>query len=128
MSFLTKEGLLGRQSNFIIKKVELKDGHVFVREMSGYARNIFETSLIKMDTISGKVDASGMAHMDMANMKSKYAVMVLCDEKGNLLFTIEEATELGKSLSASELDTIVEVADSINNVFSQKNKDGVVKN
>ena len=64
----------------------------------------------------------------MENMKAKYATMVLCDEKGELQFTIEEAEELGNSLSASELDKIVDVADKINKVFTQKNKDGVVKN
>lgn len=127
MSFLSKEGLLGRQNNFIIKKVELKDGFVFVREMSGLTRNIFEASLIKMDSLDN-VDETGIAHMDMANMKSKYAAMCLCDEKGNLLFKLEEANQLGESLSASELDLIVNAADELNNVFSQKRKDSVVKN
>lgn len=128
MTFLTKEGLRARKNNFIIEKIELTGGFVFVREMSGTAKNKFESSLIKMEDSNATSVESTVVHMDMENMKAKYATMVLCDEKGELQFTIEEAEELGNSLSASELDKIVDVADKINKVFTQKNKDGVVKN
>lgn len=128
MKFLTKEDLLNREVK-VSKVVFENDEFVYVKEMSGRDRSILEMSMIKfkegenLASVTSEKDIT----MDTTNLKSKYACMCLCDEKGNLLFTIDDADKFGSAISSTELDLIVDEADKLN-AFMNKGKEDLVKN
>lgn len=128
MKFVTREALLSREAK--ISKVMLNEEEfVFVREMSGVDRSILESSMMKfkhggdLSSITSEEDII----MDPFNLKAKYACMCLCDEQGNLLFSIDDAEQFGKAITAHELDIIIEEADKLN-FFMKKAKEETVKN
>ena len=128
MAFLTREALLSRVAK--IAKVELNDNEfVFVKEMSGLDRSALENSMMKFKRgtdISSALSEDDIT-MDTTNLKAKYACVCLCDEKGELLFTIDDAEQFGRAISAFDLDRIIEEADKLN-FFMVKAKDEAVKN
>lgn len=91
---LTKEQIQ-KVDDSKIARVDVPEwgGHVFVKTISGFARDQYEQSLIKMKR--GRADA------DLTNQRAKFVVMVACNEEGNLLFNPNDADWLGnKSASA----------------------------
>lgn len=128
MKFLSKEDLLNREVK-TSKVVFDNDEFVYVKEMSGRDRSILEMSMMKLK--DGK-DLSSITSekdivMDTTNLKAKYACMCLCDEKGNLLFTIDDADKFGAAISSKDLDLIVDEADKLN-FFMTKERENLVKN
>ncbi len=71
---------------------------VYVRPMSGTERDSFEGEMI---------GRAGPARM--ANLRGRMAVRVVCNEKGERLFTDDQAEALGAK-SAAALDRIFDVA------------------
>lgn len=69
--------------------------------MSARERDLFEVSIV------------GNKAKDLLNIRARLAVLTLCDEQGNLIFTPEDATELGKK-SAKALDTVLPVIKRLN--------------
>lgn len=128
MKFLSKEDLLNREVK-VSKVVFENDEYVYVKEMSGRDRSVLEMNMMKFK--NGKDLASITSEndivMDTTNLKAKYACMCLCDEKGNLLFTIDDADKFGSAISSTELDIIVDEADKLN-AFMTKEKEKIVKN
>jgi len=124
MAFLGKEKLLV-QAELEIKQVMFKNGDwVYVREMTGKERNNFENSIMRQEK-----DANGVFQMvqKLDNFRSKLAVCTLCDEEGNLLFTMLDVERLSEAISATMLEEIVKVAQSMNAIVPEVKED-IVKN
>jgi len=124
MAFLGKEKLL-TQAELEIKQVTFKNGDwVFVREMTGKERNAFENSIMKQEK-----DNNGVLQLvqKLDNFRSKLAVCTLCDEEGTLLFTMLDVERLSAAISATMLEEIVKVAQSMNAIVPEV-KEEIVKN
>jgi hypothetical protein len=77
---LTREEIFAAKDTKI-EAVEIPEwgGTVYVRSMSGRSRDRFDAS--QFDPATGKA----IARTD--DFRARYAVLVVCDEAGNLLFT-----------------------------------------
>lgn len=128
MKFLSKEDLLNREVK-VSKVVFENDEYVYVKEMSGRDRSVLEMSMMKFKNGNdlASITSENDIVMDTTNLKAKYACMCLCDEKGNLLFTIDDADKFGSAISSTELDIIVDEADKLN-AFMTREKEKIVKN
>lgn len=108
-----------------IEKVDLGNGDfVYVSQMMGHDRDVFEQSLIRY-----KKDSEGKQTWEQAlgNFRAKLAVVTICDEKGNLLLKPDDYQIFGKSISAVKLEKIVEVAQRLNKI-TEEDKEALVKN
>jgi hypothetical protein len=123
--FLNREALLAKPK-LAIEKVEISNGYVFVREMTGFEKDQWEQSLMKTAP-NGNMQGQPKVNYDLSNFRAKIAVSTLCDEEGNLLFSMNDIILLNKSLKASDLEKIVEKAQAINGV-SEKDKQEMLKN
>lgn len=123
--FLNKEALLAKPK-LTIEKVEISEGYVFVREMTGHEKDIWEQSMLKAAP-NGNPQAAPKVNYDLANFRAKLAVSTICDEEGNLLFTMSEVHLLNKALRASDLEKIVDTAQKLNAV-TDKDKEEILKN
>lgn len=124
--FLNKEALLAKPK-LAIKEVELSDGIVFVREMTGYEKDQWEQTLVKAAPNGNLQGGAPKMTYDLTSYRAKLAVATVCDEEGNLLFAMNEAVLLSKSLKASDLEKIANTAQEINAV-SEKDKEAMLKN
>lgn len=120
--FLTKDLLLQR-GNLHIEKVELSNGFVFVREMTGHEKDVWEQSMLKK--IRGLKGVEYETSLD--DFRAKLAVVTLCDELGNLIFEPKDYVALSKAIRASDIEKIVETAQRINAV-TEKDKEEILKN
>ena len=77
-------------------------GDVWVRTLTGTERDSFEQS---------KVQKKNKPNLN--NVRARFAVLTICDEKGERLFTDNDAEALGKK-SAAALDRVFEVAQRLN--------------
>jgi len=77
-------------------------GDVYVSTLTGTQRDAFEQSL------QGKKD-----RVDLENVRARFAVLTICDEKGTRLFTHADISKLGKK-SAAALDRVFAVAQRLN--------------
>lgn len=73
------------------EKVEIPEwgGHVFIRQMTAMERDNYEAGLTDQSTASM-----------MSNFRAKLVVRCCVDEKGERLFSDEDAPALGKKCSA----------------------------
>jgi len=124
-------GLLDRKTMLIrqklgIEKVDLgEDEFVYVRQMTGRERDIFEQSLVKeIRDGDGKIERY---ERSMEDFRAKLVVCVVCDENGDLLLKPEDYPLLSQSMSAKRLEKIVEAAQTINKI-SDDDKKALVKN
>jgi hypothetical protein len=122
---LTREALLQRNS-LIIEKVELFKGHVFVREMTGHEKDVWEQSLLKQKPNDDKTKQIEY-ETSLEDFRAKLAVVTVCDAEGNLLFQPEDAKTLNSVIKAKDIEKIVEVAQKLNAV-TEKDKDNILKN
>jgi len=125
MVFLTREALL-QKDDLKLEKVELSRGFVFVREMTGHEKDIWEQSMLKQKP-SGNKGKGTEYETTLEDFRAKLAVVTVCDESGNLLFKPEEARTLNKMMSASNMEKIVTVAQKLN-AISEQEKDEIIKN
>lgn len=123
--FLTRDILL-QKDDLQIEKVELTRGFVFVREMTGREKDIWEASLMK-EKPSGNKQQGVQYETSLEDFRAKLAVVTVCDEEGNLLFKPTDARALSTSMSASNIEKIVSVAQRLNAV-TQGDKDEMLKN
>lgn len=77
---------------------------VHLRVMSGAERDAFEAAT-QGDPKTGR--------KNLVNLRARFAVLVLCDEKGNRVFQDADAIALGKK-SAAALDRILDVGGKLN--------------
>lgn len=126
---LNREGLLKR-ANFEIEKVDLgtneqgEEIFVYVRQMSGYERDLFEQSLLKPIKDKGKLVGYDQS---MEHFRAKLAVQTICDEKGENILRPDDYVTLSKNITAKMLETIVNVAQRLNKI-TEEDKEALVKN
>ena len=124
-------GLLGRSD--LLKKEELKkekvvleettDSYVFVRQMTAHEKNNWEISQMKKTGVGKKATYD----VTLEDFRAKLAVNCICDDKGDLLFTVDDVSKLSKNMSAATLEKIVNVAQRLN-AITDEDKEEMVKN
>lgn len=124
-NFLTRELLL-QKDDLKIEKVELTRGFVYVREMTGHEKDIWEQSMLKQKA-SGNPNKPVEYETVLEDFRAKLVVVTVCDETGNLILEAKDAKLLNKMMSASNMEKIVEVAQRLN-AITQKDRDEIVKN
>lgn len=89
-----KEKVLGREDFLnlpkpVVKKAFIKtlEAYTFVKQMTAQEQDTYEESLYIMNT---KSDNTVEMIRQMAGLKAKYLVRVLCDENGKRFFKDEE--------------------------------------
>ena len=125
MGLLSREKLLTKEV-LKIEKVKLsKDEFVYVKEMTGHEREMFENSLMK----EIRDDEGKLVKMeqDRNDFRAKLAVMTLCDEQGGLLLKPEDYQALSESMSAAKLTKIADAATSLSKI-SEEDKEELIKN
>ena len=122
---MTREALLQRDE-LKIEKVELSRGYVYVREMTGHEKDIWEQSMLKQKP-SGDKNKPVEYETTLEDFRAKLAVVSVCDAEGNLLFEQKDVKLLNKMMSASNIEKIVEVAQRLNAV-TDKDKETILKN
>jgi hypothetical protein len=122
---LNREALLAKDTLEIVK-VELNETqHVFVRQMTGHERDVFEQSLVRKNRdTKGNVVGFDQATEDY---RAKIAVVTVCNEEGILLFKPNDYALLSKMMSAKKLEAIVKVAQRIN-AIAEEEKELLAKN
>lgn len=112
---LSRDVIFGVQ-DLKIEKVAVPEwgGDVCVRMMRGFERDAFETALMADDK------------KNTQNIRARLAVLTVCDETGQRLFTDADATALGEK-SAAALQRIFDAASRLN-VISQKDVEELEKN
>lgn len=123
--FLNREALLQRDE-LKIEKVQLTRGFVYVREMTGREKDIWEQSMLKQKP-SGNKNAPVEYETTLEDFRAKLVVVTACDEKGELLLKPQDAKELNKMMSASNVERIVETAQKLN-AITEKDKEEILKN
>jgi len=120
------KSLLLQKEKLEIVKVDLNDtDFVYVRQMTGHERDLFEQSLRK-ETKDDKGVTTGYA-MALEDFRAKLAVITICDEKGDLLLSPKDYFTLSSNMSAAKLEKIINVAQKIN-AITEEDKNALVKN
>lgn len=122
---LTRDALL-QKDDLKKEKVELTKGFVYVREMTAAEKNNFEMSMLKQ-VRTGNVKNPVSYETSLDNYRTKLAICTVCDEEGNLLFTMKDVSLLAQSISASNLEKIVDKASEIN-AITKEDREEILKN
>lgn len=125
MILLTREALL-QKDDLKVEKVELSKGYVFVREMTGHEKDVWEQSMLKQKP-SGNKNKGVEYETTLEDFRAKLAVVTVCDADGNLLFKPEDAKVLNKMMSATNMERIVTAAQKLN-AISEQEKEEILKN
>lgn len=104
MAFLNRKDILAAD-DIQIEEVEVPEweGTIYVRGMSGTARDRFDESIL-IDGPKGQPQKASMI-----DARAKLAAATICDSDGNLLFSPKDIKALGEKSSAP-LTRIFEVA------------------
>jgi ABC-type ATPase involved in cell division len=124
-NFLDRAKLLEKEVLQIVK-VDFDNGdYVYVRQMTGHERDVFEQSLLKKNRDNkGTVISYEQATEDF---RAKLAVVTVCDENGGMIFQPRDYVTLSMNMSAKRLETIVNKAQELNKI-SEEDKEELVKN
>jgi len=122
MGLLDKKMLLSKEELEVVKVDLGKGDFVYVRQMTGRERDKFEQSLIKENK-----NAEGGFEKALDDFRAKLAVVTVCDENGNLLLSISDASTLSQNMSARRLEAIVNKAQEMNKI-TEEDKENLVKN
>ena len=120
MSILTKDQIL-KSDDLTTKVVKVPEwgGDVIVTTMSGAGRDQYDSTIY----IAGD-DGKITTHLD--NGRAKLVAATVVDDKGNLLFNVDDVGALGKK-SVAALDRVYEVATRLN-FLSEKEVQELAKN
>jgi len=121
---LNREQLLAKEK-IEVKEVDLGNENViYVKQMTGKERDDFEQSVLRT-----KKDAKGKTEYEavVEDFRTKLIVKTACDEKGNLIFNVDDARTLSQNMSAKTIDKIVEASQELNGI-SEKDKEDLIKN
>jgi hypothetical protein len=124
-NLLGRDALLAKEELEIVK-VDFDNGDfVYVRQLTGHERDVFEQSLIKKQrdkkgTIIGYEQST-------EDYKAKIAVLSLCDAEGKVLLRPEDYIQLSRNMSAKRLEAIASKAQEINKIL-EADKEEVIKN
>lgn len=125
MKLLTRQDLLKKEAVEVLKVDLGNDEFVYVRQMSGRERDRFERSLLKTKkNAKGEIVGS---EDNLEDFRAKLVAYTVCDEKGNLLLTVEDIPVLSQNMGFTKLDKIVEKAQELNRI-SEKDKEELTKN
>ena len=115
MAILGRDDILG-SNDIKVHRLDVPEwnGTVCVRVLSGSERDAFEASL------------QGDKSRTLQNFRARFAALVLCDEKGEKLFSASDVEQLGKK-SGAALDRILEFGMQVNKV-SEKDVEEIVGN
>jgi hypothetical protein len=109
-----------------IEKVEFENGdYVYVRQMTGHERDMFEQSMLRKNK-DGKGNVLSVETV-MDDFRSKLAAITLCDEEGKSLLNANDYAILGNNMSAKRLEKIINTAQKLN-AITEEDKDAIVKN
>jgi len=122
MTLLNRESLL-KKEELQITKVDLGDNFVFVKEMTGRERELFERSFI----IEKKGSKGSDFEITHDYFRAKLAVITVCDKDGKLLLKSNDYIQLSTSMGASKLQKIADAAQKLNGI-SEEDKEDLVKN
>jgi hypothetical protein len=126
MGNLLNRDLLLSKEKLEVEKVEFENGDfVFVRQMTGHERDVFEQSLLKKNK-----DSKGMIvsyEQATEDFRAKLAVVTLCDENGDSILNPEDYPTLSCNMSAKRLETIINKAQKLN-AITEEDKENIVKN
>jgi hypothetical protein len=104
----TKESILAfRQKSGKIHEVQAFNGIVYFKEWTSGERDNFESSLVIGKGKSQRVSTN--------NIRAKMFVRSVCDKDGKLIFTDEEASDVGL-LPAAEVDKVYAAIQKVNSV------------
>jgi hypothetical protein len=124
-NLLSKENLLAKEKLEIVK-VEFDNGdYVYVRQMTGHERDVFEQSLLKKNR-----DSKGMIvsyEQATEDFRAKLAVVTLCDEAGGAILEPKDYPVLSRNMSAKRLEKIINTAQKLN-AITEEDKEAIVKN
>lgn len=122
---LDRNKLLARDT-FKIEKVELEnDDFVYVRQMSGHERDLFEKSIMKeVKDNTGRIISY---QQQLEDFRAKLVVNVICDETGKNLLKPEDYKLLSENMTATKLDKILAKAQELNKI-SESDKEAMIKN
>lgn len=123
-NLLNREALLKRDE-LKIEKIELGDGtHVFVRQMTGRERDLFERSLMReFKDKKGRVDYE----KNLDDFRAKLAVVTICDDNGEMVLKPQDYPLLSQNMSAMKLEKIINVAQKLNSI-TEEDKEELLKN
>jgi hypothetical protein len=109
-----------------IEKVEFDNGdYVYVRQMTGHERDMFEQSMLRKNR-DGKGNVTSVETI-MDDFRSKLAAITLCDEEGKSLLDAIDYKVLSNSMSAKRLEKIINVSQKLN-AITEEDKEEIVKN
>lgn len=123
--FLNREALL-QKADLKKEKVQLSGGYVYVREMTGYEKDVWEKSMVKEKPSGNKLKPVEY-EVDIEGFRAKLAVVTVCDADGNLIFKPTDVKTLNNVISASNLDRIIIVAQRLN-AITEDDKEEILKN
>lgn len=121
---LDRSALLTKQK-LEISKVDLGNEEiVYVRQMTGHERDVFEQSLIKeVKNEKGITEYK----QTLEDFRAKLAVCTLCNEEGVALLLPTDYQMLSSCMSAFRLEKIVNEAQKLNKI-SEEDKEALLKN
>ena len=98
-----------------VRRVKCQEwgGDVIIKTMSGTERDDFELTLAAERDDKGKKGKT-----NLTNVRARYVAATAVDDKGVLLFTQEQALELGKK-NAKALDRCFDVARDLNGMLKE---------
>lgn len=112
-----------KEGEEIIKEAVTEEEYVFVRQMTGHEKSIWELSQVQKSGLGKKATYD----VTLDDYRAKLAVVCVCDENGELLFKPEDYKLLSYNISASKLEKIVDVAQRLN-AISEEDREEIVKN
>jgi hypothetical protein len=124
-NLLNRLALLAKEK-LEVEKVEFENGdYVYVRQMTGHERDMFEESMLRKnkDTKGNVISMETV----LADFRAKLASIVLCDEEGKSLLDIKDYPVLSSNMSAKRLEAITNVAQRLN-AITEQDKEEIVKN
>jgi DNA-directed RNA polymerase alpha subunit len=124
-NLLDRNALLAKEKLQIVK-LEFEGGDfVYLREMTGHERDLFEQSMLKKNR-----DKNGTVigyEQSIEDFRAKLAVNTLCNEAGESLLKPEDYVLLSRNMGAKRLDLIATKAQELN-AITEKDKEELVKN
>ncbi|KKK73275.1 hypothetical protein LCGC14_2895450 [marine sediment metagenome] len=111
LPLLSREQILAQtEVRMVRENVPEWGGSVYVRIVSGAERDRFEAST---------QNQTGGGH-NLVNFRARFAAMVLCDDKGDALFTPADVEALGKlSSGGAALDRIFDAGRHLNRMTAE---------
>jgi len=130
MTLLSRNSLLAKEKIEIVEVDLGKDDKgepqsVFVRQMSGRERDVWERSFVKeIKDNRGTVIGHDQAFEDF---RAKLAVVTVCNSEGMLILKPSDAPILSQNMSAATLEKIVNATQKLN-AITEEDKEAIVKN